>query len=287
MNEKTNRDERCDEKWRKYQHSPAGKILAGIWVVIIGALLLTKQMGVEYPTWLFSWPAMVIAVGIYIGARHMFCNPGWFILVVVGSLFLWDHLSPDMDLSMYIWPILIILIGIAMIFKPHRKHRFSQHSHYRRYGRRHHWHYDAPNPDPEASSTFDQPEEHPAFDWREQKQRDEANREDYVETISIFGGVRKNIVSKTFKGGEITCVLGGAEVNFMQADINGRVVLEVTQVLGGAKLLIPSNWDVQPEMIAILGGIEDKRQVNNNISPDKILVIRGTCVLGGIEIKSF
>jgi hypothetical protein len=283
MNEKINRDEKCEEMWRKYQHSPTGKILAGIWVVIIGAVLLTKQMGVEYPTWLFTWPVMLIAVGIYIGARHLFCNAGWFIMVAVGSLFLWDHISPDMDLSLYIWPILIILVGIVMIFKPHRRHRFSHH----RYHHRRHWGYDASNAANPNAEEYKQPEVHTAFDWREQKQREESNREDYIETVSIFGGVRKSVVSKTFKGGEITCVLGGAEVNFMQADIQGRVVLEVTQVLGGAKLLIPSNWDVQPEMIAILGGIEDKRQVNNNISPDKILVIRGTCVLGGIEIKSF
>jgi predicted membrane protein len=283
MNEKVNRDEKCDEMWRKYQHSPTGKILAGIWVVIIGAVLLTKQLGFEYPTWLFTWPVMLIAVGIYIGARHLFCNAGWFIMVAVGSLFLWDQMSPDMDLSIYIWPILIILVGIVMIFKPQRRHRFSHH----RYHHRRHWHYNAPQDTNTASEEDKTSQEHTAFDWRERKQQEESNREDYIETVSIFSGVRKNVVSKTFKGGEITCVLGGAEVNFMQADIQGRVVLEVTQVLGGAKLLIPSNWDVQPEMIAILGGIEDKRQVNNNISPDKILVIRGTCVLGGIEIKSF
>lgn len=283
MNEKVNRDEKCDEMWKKYQHSPTGKILAGIWVVIIGAVLLTKQMGFEYPLWLFTWPVMLIAVGIYIGARHLFCNPGWVIMVIIGSIFLWDQISPDMDLSMYIWPILIILVGIVMIFKPHRRHRFSHH----RYHHRRHSGYDATRETNTASEEYKQPDVHTAFDWREHKQREESNREDYIETVSVFGGVRKSVVSKTFKGGEITCVLGGAEVNFMQADIQGRVVLEVTQVLGGAKLLIPSNWDVQPEMIAILGGIEDKRQVNNNISPDKVLVIRGTCVLGGIEIKSF
>jgi predicted membrane protein len=282
MIERINRDETCDEKWRKYQHSPAGKVLAGCWVVIIGAVLLTKQMGFEYPHWMFSWPMILIAVGIYIGARHLFCNPGWFIMVIVGSLFLWDHIAPGMSLSTYIWPILIILAGIAMIFKPHRRrhfpHHWRRHHHYRRFG-------DFDPNAPKADPSSQQPNENET--WWERKYQEEGNSQDFIESIAIFGATRKNIVSKTFKGGEIVCVLGGAEINLMQADINGRVVLDVTQVLGGTKLLIPSHWDVQPEMITILGGIEDKRQVNNNISPDKVLIIKGTCVLGGIEIKSF
>jgi predicted membrane protein len=281
MIESKQRDETCDERWRKYQHSPTGKILAGIWVVIVGAILLTRQMGFPYPEWLFTWPSMLVAVGIYIGARHLFCNPGWFILVTIGCLFLWDSASPEMNLAIYIWPILIILVGIAMIFKPHRrKHFHGRHAHFRHLhdkaeSYKHQWETEYPKTEQEYS------------DWRERRAKEESTKQDYLDTISIFGAVRKNILSKDFKGGEITCVLGGAEINFMQADINGRVVLDVTQVLGGTKLLIPSNWDVQPEMIAILGGIEDKRQLNNNISPDKVLVIKGTSILGGIEIKSF
>jgi hypothetical protein len=73
----------------------------------------------------------------------------------------------------------------------------------------------------------------------------------------------------------------------MQADFEGRVVLEVTQILGGTKLIIPAHWEVQPEMLAVMGGIEDKRQVHNGIASDKVLILKGTSVLGGIEIKSY
>lgn len=283
MIENKNRDESCDQKWRKYQHSPVGKVLAGIWVVAIGAILLTKQMGVMYPEWFFTWPAILIAVGIYIGARHLFCNPGWVIMVTIGSIFLCDNVLPDMSLSTYLWPILIMMIGVIMIFKPHRKKHFPPHWHQHYRGHSADF---GPNP-PGSETTTERPLDPWEQGWRGRKAYEENNMQDYLETTSIFGAIRKSIVSKTFKGGEITCVMGGAEINFMQADISGRVVLDVTQVLGGTKLLIPSNWDVQPEMIAILGGIEDKRPINNTISPDKVLVIRGTSVLGGIEIKSF
>jgi predicted membrane protein len=284
MIEQKHRDETCDEKWRKYQHSPAGKIMAGIWVVVIGALLLTRQMGFPYPEWLFTWPSMLIAIGVYIGARHMFCNPGWFILVIIGALFLWDHLTPEMSLSTYIWPILIILAGIVMIVKPQKHKHFPRNRRrfrHRRYAAEQYADQHIPTDSIHTEEENDMPH------WQKRKIKEEISQQDYLESIAIFGAVRKSIVSKTFKGGDIVCVFGGAEINLMQADIQGRVTLDITCVFGGAKLIIPSNWDVQPETMAILGGIEDKRQINNTTSTDKILVLTGVTCLGGIEIKSF
>ncbi len=290
MNNTVNRDERCDVKWKKYQHSPTGKVLAGIWVVIVGAVLLSRQMGVEYPSWLFTWPVMLMAIGIYIGARHVFCNPGWVIMVIIGGLFLCDSLTPDFQLSTYIWPIIIILAGVFMILKPHRRHHsFAKHRHYRQYWRE--YGYGATTEDGEPihnpGTTEGMAGGHWREHWHDRRMREETIQQDYLDSVAIFGAVRKSVVSKTFKGGEITCVFGGAEINLMQADIQGKVILDITCVLGGAKLIIPSHWDVQPETMAILGGIEDKRQMNNNISTDKILVLKGTTCLGGIEIKSF
>jgi predicted membrane protein len=80
---------------------------------------------------------------------------------------------------------------------------------------------------------------------------------------------------------------GGSEINLMQADIKGRVKIEVVQVFGGTKIIVPANWIVQSEMLAIFGGIEDKRPPQLNTIPDKILIIEGTSIFGGIDIKSF
>jgi predicted membrane protein len=203
---------------------------------------------------------VLVVIGIYIGSRHLFCNPGWIILVIIGAAFLGEHFLPNVQIHTYLWPVVIMLAGIAMIFKPHRKNN------------KHSWR-DRIN--------------HCSADWKEHRLGEESTENDSVDTVAVFSGVKKNILSKNFKGGEVICVFGGAEINFMQSDIQGKVVLDITAVLGGAKLIIPSHWDVQPEMTAIMGGIEDKRQLNNNISEEKILIIKGTTVLGGIEIKSF
>jgi predicted membrane protein len=254
-----NRDETCDVKWKQYRHTPAGKIAAGIWVVLVGAVLLSRQFGVEYPSWLFTWPVLLMAIGIYISARHLFCNPGGYILIVIGGVFLLDMVTPDVRLSTYIWPVVIIAAGLLMIFKSNKRKKYVQ---------------------TELEDAYTK-------QWKERAETRINYPNDTIETVAIFGGVKKNVLSKNFMGGEVTCVLGGAEINLLQADINGRVELEVNCILGGTKLIIPSNWDVQPEMVAVLGGIEDKRQMHTAISPDKVLILKGTSILGGIEIKSF
>jgi predicted membrane protein len=82
--------------------------------------------------------------------------------------------------------------------------------------------------------------------------------------------------------------MGGTEINLTNADINGVVVLDVTQIFGGTKIFIPATWDVSSEMAAIFAGIDDKRSLVNVI-PDrsKLLVIKGTSIFGGIEIRNF
>jgi predicted membrane protein len=57
-------------------------------------------------------------------------------------------------------------------------------------------------------------------------------------------------------------------------------------MFGGTKLIVPSDWDVQSGVVTIFGGIEDKRQPAQ-INPVKVLYLDGTCIFGGVEIKSF
>ena len=99
---------------------------------------------------------------------------------------------------------------------------------------------------------------------------------DYLSSTSVFGGVKKNIISKNFQGGEIITFLGGAEINLSQADIQGRVILDVTQVLGGTKIIVPPHWDVISEVAAVFGGVEDKRFLQSGvIDHNKVLIITG------------
>ncbi|WP_372751423.1 LiaI-LiaF-like domain-containing protein [Labilibaculum sp.] len=113
---------------------------------------------------------------------------------------------------------------------------------------------------------------------------------DYIDELNIFGGGEKVINNKNFKGGKITCVFGGTELNLTNAELaEGINVIDVFTMFGGCVLVVPSDWDVQVEVSAILGGVSDKRMVTKNyiVEPKKELIIKGIVALGGCEIKSY
>lgn len=238
------------------------RVGGGIFLLLAGFLLLAYKMGAPIPAWVFTWPVLLIAIGLLTGIKSRFHNPGSFILILIGSVFLADQSIPGIDLHQYIAPIILIGLGLLFLLRP-RGHSCGRHRR-ARWERTHFAGYDAQNTPPPG------------------------NNEEYLDIHAVMGGVKKNIQSKNFKGGEIVCFMGGAEVNFMQADIQQPIVLEINNVFGGTKLIIPGNWEVQTEISAVFGGVEDKRNFQNSIpDADKKIILKGSCVFGGIEINNY
>lgn len=258
------------------EHQHKGRRWVGVFLLIVGGLLLARAVGADVPGWIFSWPMILIAIGLFSGIRHGFRGFGWLIPMIIGVIFLTEQITPDPELKRYLWPTAVIALGLIFIFRPKKKHRLHDDS-------------DATTVDPIKGQT-QWPEENPypqeqtGKDAEWQKVINDSN--DFIDATAIFGGVKRNVLSKNFKGGDITTFMGGAEIDMTLADCNGRVKIDCFNMFGGTKLIIPSDWDVQSDMVSIFGGIEDKRkpvQVNHN----KVLYLDGTCIFGGVEIKSF
>ncbi len=259
MNNELNTD--METKWREHkQRSQRGRMAAGLLLMLVGAGVLLRNSGMlSIPHWLFSWPMILIGIGLVSGIKHNFKKPNWMIIVIIGSIFLYDKAFPGSDLGQYIFPVGIIILGLFFILKPKNNQRK--------------W-------------------EKMQGKWspRENEFDDVVVMDsgDTMDINAVFAGVKKNILSKNFRGGEITTFMGGAEVNFMQADFKGRITIDANNIFGGTKLIIPPNWNVQSEINAIFGGVEDKRQISNvTVDPDKVIVLDGNCVFGGIEIRSY
>lgn len=229
-----------------------GRAIAGLIVVLVGTVLLARQLGVEFPYWFFTWPMLLVAIGLYVGFRHSFRNPGWMIPTGLGLLFLLEHLVPELELKPYIWPIIIISIGLFMIFRPRGRSRGE------------YW-----------------------KNW--EKANSESFTDSAFETVTIFGGDKRQIISKDFKGGESVCVFGGVEINLTQADLTGPATIEVVQLFGGTKIIVPPHWRVQTdELVCLFGSLEDKRQMTGSaVDATKTLTLKGTCMFGGIDLRSF
>jgi hypothetical protein len=109
---------------------------------------------------------------------------------------------------------------------------------------------------------------------------------DVLDVAAVFGAVKKNCYSKNFKGGESVAIFGGSEINLMHADFNGTVKLELVNVFGGTTLFVPAHWQIRSEAVAIFGAVEDKRPRPAGVSSDKIVLLEGFVMFGGIDIKS-
>ncbi len=115
-------------------------------------------------------------------------------------------------------------------------------------------------------------------------------RKDFIDDVSIFGGGNKIITSDNFKGGNITAVFGGSEINLKGCKLSeGTNVIDVLCVFGGTTLIVPQDWNVILNVTPIFGGFSNKLIKDPNAVTDqnKILIIKGLVVFGGGEIKSY
>src|ERR1700733_9759535 len=99
-----------------------------------------------------------------------------------------------------------------------------------------------------------------------------AMTDSYINTTAIFGEVKKHILSKDFKFGQLTNVFGRTTVDFSNADINGTVILDSTQFFGEIRIKVPANWHVITEVTNVFATVDDKRRNPSlNIDKDKVL----------------
>jgi hypothetical protein len=270
-----------------------GKVFAGLILLAVGGLLLLNRLDFFFfPDWLFSWPTFLIVLGLFIGAKNDFRKPSWFILVILGIAFLLDDIFESHEMRQLIWPILLIALGIWLVFR--RNHRAD------------HITWDARiNPEPTITTDADKMAADPfagQFESNDTYTPHEAGtagnttstppphpHDDFVDATSVFAGVKRKVLSKNFKGGDIVNIFGGTEIDFSQADINGKVMIDITQLMGGIKLIVPPHWQVISAMSAVLSGVDDKRKVFGTVqqSPDKILELHGVSILGGVDIRTY
>lgn len=255
-----------------------GKKVLGSVILLVGLALLARQMGAQLPSWLFSWPMILIVIGIASGIKHQFKTNGWIIMTLIGAVFLAERIYPELSVTQYTWPLVLIGFGIFFIFGKGFNHDNCK--------RRRKWEKRYGNPHTDNFAYAETPKnEEPVTEKNEYQ----VAGEEYIDSVSVFGGTKKSILSKNFRGGDVTNIMGGAELNFSHADINGVVVLEVTQVFGGTKIIVPPSWEVVTEIsTTIFASIDDKRSLNQVLTDkSKVLVIKGTSVFGGIDIRNF
>jgi predicted membrane protein len=237
-------------------HRSSNRVVIGVVLVIAGFFLAIKNFGF-LPLFLydiiFSWQMLLIVIGLVMSLRSDKRTAG-LILMSVGGFFLipliFHATFPQYNMF---WPAIFIIIGVIFIFTTGSKYRNP-------HWRHHHF----------TDTTM--------------------STEDFIDYLNIFSGGERQVISDNFKGGKVTSIFGGNEIDLTKAKLaSGRNELEIACIFGGTTLIVPDDWTVIIDVVPILGGFSDSRKLSpgRTVDPLKQLVIKGAVVFGGGEIKSY
>jgi predicted membrane protein len=232
-------------------------------VIVAGVLLLINGLvGLPYEfTRIFiTWQMLLIVIGIYNLFTPQHKTSG-IILIARGSVFLINRLGIFyFNVWNVFWPVILIIVGIAILLKHRRTNIPGVYNQSGGMG----------DNEPEGAFT--------------------TNKSDLIDEVSVFSGSEKTITSKNFRGGKITSIFGGSELNLTQAELStGNNTIDMFCMFGGTTLIVPSDWEINVDVTAIFGGYTDKRYKGKSLTPDntKRLNITGLVLFGGGEIKSY
>lgn len=231
------------------------RILSGLLFIALGVMWALSAAGVI--TRVPFWPLAVIALGIVIVIN----SPRSIITALViggfGVLLLLESLGV---LSISAWallPALIVVgIGLGILFRPgHGGSRWS------------------------AAETV--PGGPAGESTRTTLPADESRGISPDEVTAILGGAERIYQAGTqFSGAKVTAILGGAKLDLSRCTVVDGAVIDLYCVLGGFELWVTPDISIIQEATAVLGGIS-----NGSPSTGARLILRGTTILGGGEIK--
>lgn len=109
---------------------------------------------------------------------------------------------------------------------------------------------------------------------------------DHIEAFAFWSGVDRKPTSRGFRGGDVTAVMGGAEIDLRSAEpVAEGAVLDLFVWMGGVEVHVPKDWRVVNEGTAIMGAFEDTREAPP-LDAVKTLRLRGFVLMGGVEVKN-
>jgi len=109
----------------------------------------------------------------------------------------------------------------------------------------------------------------------------------HASLFSLLSSSKRRWGKSVFRGAETTAFMGGCELDLRDALMSSGelAVVDVFVIMGGVNIFVPPNWTVSQEVVPLLGGVHDKtRSVPSN--PAQHLLVRGTVVMGGVEISN-
>ena len=258
------------------------KFIIGVFLVLMGIVLALDQIGVVQANHLLRfWPAGLIILGLVNlqrGERQSALRA--LVLIVVGGWLLLNTLGlVSLDLWGFIWPLLLVFFGARIMM--HNQGSRSNAS--RDLGAAGPTAGTTPpggtaSPDGTAPSGPGPGGYAPGASSGEPV---------HASLFSLLSSSKRRWGKSVFRGAETTAFMGGCELDLRDALMSSGelAVVDVFVIMGGVNIFVPPNWTVSQEVVPLLGGVHDKtRSMPSN--PAQHLLVRGTVVMGGVEISN-
>lgn len=228
-----------------------GQILIGLAVIALGGVFLLENMGIlDFDYTLQFWPVILILAGALklSQSEHSGGKIAGGLLIGVGALLILKSTGLVYISWRTLAPLLMIGLGLVVIFKSAQ-------------GRK-------------PASMLD----------KRDASGQTLDNDSVVNVTALLGGLERRIVTNDFRGGEVTAIMGGCQLDLRHASMQGEAVLNVFAICGGIEVKVPDDWTVSLQGIPLLGGFSEKTMPVKDSS--KRLIIRGYAIMGGLEVRN-
>lgn len=257
----------------------ANGMFIGLLFIVVGLLYACSALDfinftIFFPGW---WTLFIIVPCFYALTRKNEDKTGPVIGLVIGLCFLLN--AQDFDFHIEFFPMLLaaicILVGWKLIF-PNRKREHKQVEINFAYG----------SDNEGSTSGADGAAGSGAFGGAGGS-GSYTGGSGYISASAVFGGKDIRVDNECFTGADITVVMGAVDLNLKNAIISEDVYVNVSAVMGGVDIYVPANVRVVTDGCStVMGGIDvNTSYANFHAADSPRVIITGSCVMGGIEIK--
>jgi predicted membrane protein len=248
------------DSMRHYRHrQPAAQIVIGVTIAILGLLFTLDNLHIlRARDYLPFWPLVLVAVGLaqLLQARSSARVWSGSIWIIVGGVLLLERFG-WWDINVWaLWPLALVFLGGRIFWRalhPHEPHV-------------------APFVESGAFATVTGSTTSTAAPT--------------VSGVAVMGSFNRKVVSTAFERADLTALMGGGKLDLREASIAGRsAVVEVFALMGGFEIMVPTTWDVDVEVLPLMGNCDDKTMRHPEGTAPR-LIVRGFVMMGGVDIRN-
>lgn len=260
-----------------YNRSPAPKFIIGACLVLMGVLLALEQLGITQAYHILRfWPAALIVLGLAMLQRtDKHSSLRAIILIAVGTWLLLNTLGlVSLDLWEFIVPLLLVFFGARIMMRNQGGSGSGT----------------PPNMPDMGAPTGSAPGGQGSSGQGPSgfsSAPPGAAQQVHTSQFAMLGSCKRRWGKTVFRGAEMTAFMGGCELDLRDALMSAGelAVIDVFIMMGGVNILVPPHWTVSQEIVPLMGGVHDKTHSMPS-NPAQHLLIRGTLVMGSVEISN-